>query len=277
MDDPRVRWHRHEESRGVSNARNAGLAMVETPWVAFTDDDDLWAPTKLARQLESLRIAPLARWSCVGSVIVDPSQRILRHEIPPTLPKLVEQVLKTNCIPGGGSGVLVSTELARDVGGFDPQFSILADWDLWIRLALAAPATAIRQPLVAYRVDATGMAHNVGRTEEELVVIGEKYAGDRARRGLAIDWGTWYRYLARLHLRMGDQRAASRDYFRAGRAGQWTRYGVGALCLVVPGLSAWADRRGRLRVPHRWAEQANTWLAELKADDEIDRIELERL
>ena len=37
---------------GVAAARNHGLERVETEWVAFLDDDDLWAPAKLARQLE---------------------------------------------------------------------------------------------------------------------------------------------------------------------------------------------------------------------------------
>ena len=54
----------------------------------------------------------------------------------------LDQLLKNNCVPAGGSGVLVSTDLLREVGGFDLQFSSLADWDLWIRLALAAPATS---------------------------------------------------------------------------------------------------------------------------------------
>jgi glycosyltransferase involved in cell wall biosynthesis len=70
--DERVRWHRNERAGGVSNARNIGLGMVATPWVAFSDDDDLWAPDKLARQLASLRAEPGAGWSCVGSVVVDP-------------------------------------------------------------------------------------------------------------------------------------------------------------------------------------------------------------
>ncbi len=42
-----VRVIRHERSKGVSAARNAGLATVRTPWVAFVDDDDLWAPRHL--------------------------------------------------------------------------------------------------------------------------------------------------------------------------------------------------------------------------------------
>jgi len=111
------------------------------------------------------------------------------------------------------------------------------------------------------------MAHNVRRTEEELEVIEVKYADERARRGIAIDWAIWYRYLARLHLRTGDQRAAARDYLRAARAGHWTRYGPAALCLMVPHLWTWADRRGRLRVPVKWARDADAWLDELRTDD----------
>ena len=143
-------------------------------------------------------------------------------------PRLADQVLKHNCVPAGGSGVLVSTDLVREVGGFDPQFANLADWDLWIRLALAAPATSVRRPLVAYRVHAAGMAHSVRRTQDELAVITAKYADERAARGISIDQATWYRYFARLHLRTGDQRAAAHSYFRAAQAGHWTRYSVAA-------------------------------------------------
>jgi glycosyltransferase involved in cell wall biosynthesis len=272
--DERVQWHRNEQPGGVSNARNTGLAMVDTEWVAFTDDDDLWAPNKLARQLESLRAKPTAKWSCVGAVVVDDALHILRHERPPKTSGLATHVLRNNCIPAGGSGVLASTRLTRDVGGFDPQFSNLADWDMWIRLALEAPATAVSEPLVAYRVHTGGMAHGVGRTEQELAVITAKYADERVARRVTINWSTWYRYLARLQLRTGDQRAAARNYFRAARAGHPTRYMVAALCLVVPGLSPWADRRGRLRVPPHWVHEANAWLDELRplAESRVDPL-----
>ena len=142
--------------------------------------------------------------------------------------------------------------------------SNLADWDMWIRLALAAPAVSVVHPAVAYRVHASGMAHGVARTKTELALIESKYENERTKRGLSINWGMWYRYLARLHLRAGDQRVAAHDYFRAACAGQWTRYGVGVLCLVVPGLTRWADRRSRLRVPPRWAAEADAWLDELR-------------
>jgi len=271
VNDRRVRWHRHEQATGVSSARNTGLTMVNTPWVAFTDDDDLWAPSKLARQLESLRRVPEARWSCVGAVGVDASLRILHYETPPQASEVSAELLQNNCIPAGGSGVLASTTLAREIGGFDPQLSNLADWDMWIRLSLAAPVAAVPHPMVAYRVHAGGMAHGVSRTESELAMIEAKFANERAKRGVSIDWGAWYRYLARLCLRVGDQRAAARYYFRSGWAGQWTRCGVGMLCLMLPDVREWAKRRSRRSVPDAWAANAEIWLHELRDPPPVRR------
>ena len=49
--DPRVVVLRREHS-GIGASRTAGIAATESQFVAFLDADDLWLPTKLARQLE---------------------------------------------------------------------------------------------------------------------------------------------------------------------------------------------------------------------------------
>ncbi|HEX6207479.1 MAG TPA: glycosyltransferase family 2 protein, partial [Actinomycetota bacterium] len=55
LGDPRVRLVRHDAPRGVSTARNRGASEARGDWLAFCDDDDLWAPDKLARQLAAAR------------------------------------------------------------------------------------------------------------------------------------------------------------------------------------------------------------------------------
>lgn len=55
--DPRVRVMR-QENRGQGAATTAGVALVETPLLAFLDADDLWMPTKAARQIARLEAEP---------------------------------------------------------------------------------------------------------------------------------------------------------------------------------------------------------------------------
>src|ERR1044071_7041476 len=50
---PRVRLLRNPEPSGVSVARNRGIAAARGDWIAFCDDDDLWAPSKLQQQLSA--------------------------------------------------------------------------------------------------------------------------------------------------------------------------------------------------------------------------------
>ena len=125
----------NESPLGVASARNAGFARCSKEWIAFCDDDDLWAPGKLRSQIIALREHPDALWCASGAVLVDDNLTIIGGQPPPEESDISRILLQRNCIPGGGSGIVVSRSLLRDCGGFDAKFSNLADWDLWIRLA----------------------------------------------------------------------------------------------------------------------------------------------
>ncbi len=52
--DPRFDLIRHDRPRGLGAARNAGLDLVETPFVAFLDADDRFTPVALERMVDTL-------------------------------------------------------------------------------------------------------------------------------------------------------------------------------------------------------------------------------
>src|SRR5919106_4226146 len=129
IDDARVRCIRHETPQGVSTARNHGIDVARGSWIAFLDDDDLWAPTKLQAQLEAAAAAN-ATWCYTGAVMINDRQRIVGGT-PPALPGAVMAELRSsNLVPGGCSGVVVTSDALASAGRFDPRLVNLADWDL---------------------------------------------------------------------------------------------------------------------------------------------------
>ena len=207
---PNVRVIRHDRSRGVAAARNAGLAAAKAPWVAFVDDDDFWAPDKLASQLSALGAHYSARWSCVGALHVDSDLQVGLFASPPPSGDVSASMLLGNAIPGGGSGLLVETNLAVRVGGFDESMSILADWDFNLRLSLASEVAAVDRPLLAYYVHSDSMYHNPAGVMRELEYLETKHRDLPGGRRLSIDRGGWTIDLALMAHRLGDVRTARR-------------------------------------------------------------------
>ena len=250
LGDPRVRCVRNDRSRGVAAARNRGVDNASCDWVAFVDDDDLWSPWKLRRQLDSLIEQPSARWCLVGAAVVDEELCLLRVDEPPAAGDVEATLLYRNAVPGGCSGVMVARDLLNQVGGFDESLSMMADWDLWIRCAGVSPVASVAAPLVVYVQHAANMSHDGSRSDRELSMVLAKHASARQQVGLmGVDAGT-QRWIARNAAFAGRRRDAARRYVALARS---TRR-VGMLRMAMRSLlgPTWflaAGRRDARRLP----------------------------
>ncbi len=264
MDDVPVSVLRQAAPTGVAAARNAGLAAARSPWVAFLDDDDLWAPDRLRAQLDELERRPEAGWACSGAVVVDAALGIVGAQRPPAPESLPASVLRYNVVPGGASGVLAATSLVRRLGGFDLGLRILADWDLWIRLALAAPVARVERPHVAYVLHGGNMTSTPTGFADELEIVRRAYEAPRARYGVELNEAGWSDWFAELERRRGRRLAPGRSLVRRGISQRSPR-------LVLRGVSmafrpGWVERRNRFRREHMdpaWRAEAEAWLAAL--------------
>lgn len=262
LGDGRVSVVRHAESRGVSAARNAGIERAETRWLAFVDDDDLWAPSKLRLQLDALAADPSAGWSCTGSVNIDAQCRVSGWATPPLDPDVGDLLLRQNMVPGGGSGVMASRDVSLSVGGFDEALSNIADWDFYIRLALTSRLAPVARPHLGYFIHVQGMAHDVHRSEREYAYLEVKYGAERRRRNVTLNKQVWLQYLAVMAYSGGQRRTGMRLHAElAARHHRWR-----SLRSIGMGLAPDRVRRaraGRLPVPlpPGWTEEATQWLS----------------
>ena len=219
MKDPRLRVLRHDSSRGVAAARNAALATARGAWIAFLDDDDLWAPAKLRMQLAAAAKAEAA-WVYSAAIVLDERLSVVEVYEPPPSAELADMLLAYNAVPAGASNVVARADAIREVGGYDETLSQLADWDLWIRLALAGAPAVCEEPLMAYVQHSSGMlVSDKSGLVDEFRRLEEKYREAGEQRGIGLDRVGLVRWMA-----WGDSRGGRRVRAAGGSLHAMSRY-----------------------------------------------------
>jgi glycosyltransferase involved in cell wall biosynthesis len=262
LGDDRVRVVRHERPKGPARARNAGIDLAAGGYVAFCDDDDLWAPDKLAAQLDALRRHPRARWSFVGTVLVDEQLRVVGARRPPATSDVARKVLARNVLGSGASAVVAATDLVRAVGGFDATMPLMPDWDMWVRLSLESPLVSCDRPLLAYvQHDQTLSRGGAATFDAEFRYLRDKYADDRRRLGVELSEVDVLHWVAEGHARAGRRWPAVRRYLTLLQR-HHDRAALKRMLAVIlwPGAIRLVDRRAASRVPQAWLAEVDPWL-----------------
>ena len=139
-----------QSNRGVSAARNRGIAESRAHLVAFLDSDDLWLPKKLTRQVDFFNDNPDAlicqteeTWIRRG-VRVNPKKR---HQ---KLSGMIFEPSLDLCLVSP-SAVMIRKTLFDTVGTFDESLPACEDYDLWLRVSRQYPVYLIDEPLIIKR------------------------------------------------------------------------------------------------------------------------------
>ena len=254
--DSRVTLVRRPEPHGPPAARNLGASRASGEWVGFVDDDDVWGPDKLARQLAAADAADRG-WVYVGAVSVGERLAIVSGDPPPS-PEAVMAVLpRSNPVPGGGSNVVLRRDLFERVGGFDERLAQCEDWELWARLTRHGPPAAVPEPLMGYRLHAGATSLDVEG------IVGAARAIERLHR-TSVDWGTVHRWLAESCLRNDRHLEALGHFARAAVRGQAAGVASDLADIVRRRVARVTGQRADAGRATGWAAGASRWLRELE-------------
>lgn len=131
---------------GLAGARNTGILAATGDLVAFCDDDDVWLPQKLARQIETMGEAD----SSVTGIVIDYGGR-KAERVPSKETFTLENLVEKRLMEAHPSSVLMrrSTLLER-IGMVDEDLpgSYGEDFDFMIRAFQAGPIAVVEEPLV---------------------------------------------------------------------------------------------------------------------------------
>jgi hypothetical protein len=173
----RVRCVR-QENRGLSAARNAGIAHASGDLLQFLDADDRILPEKAATAIAVFDADPSAGVVYSGCRFIDETNRVLpQHGWSRDEGAVLPRLVLGNLI--NPVAAIVRRGLVEAAGGFDEALTSLEDWDVWLRITRdGALWRCVDQPLAEYRVRDAGMHQNVGRMRENRIrVLDELFAG----------------------------------------------------------------------------------------------------
>jgi glycosyltransferase involved in cell wall biosynthesis len=239
--DPRVRLL-STPGRGVSVARNAGLAAVQAPLVVFLDGDDLLCPEALAQMVATMARHP-DRVACFGHhVKIDERGRLLGSRAPTLFKKLpgrdtLRHLLCRNVIVNGGA-LCIRTEAARQVGGFDPRLRFSEDLEFWCRLAALSDFVAMdEQVVLQYRMRRAGANASLGGTplHPNLAALDMIYAAPAVRERFSAVELRRYRRLAEANKHW----SAARNALTQGRLPRFAEYLVAGVVRYPESVLRW--------------------------------------
>jgi len=169
---PEVRYLR-QENGGTASARNLGWRSAGGEFIALLDQDDLWLPQKLERQVprfaEDPRIGLVAGWMEVFDTVTgepkgtyEPPEEMtvhdmLGHELPPV------------------QTMIFRKSALEKIGGFDASMRGTDDWDVNIRMAAEYRVVSVQEVLGRARMHPSQQGSNGEQMYRNSLRVLEKH------------------------------------------------------------------------------------------------------
>lgn len=164
---PPIKLIFNETNLGTYGTLNRGLKEATGEFIAVLNDDDLWAPEKLARQLALFEAHPEVGLVHTDGWFIDgKGERLEGSPLGFSFPRtetgdVLLALLYANKIIA--SAALVRRECFEKLGGFNEAYFGSGDWEMWLRVAEQWPVGYVDEPLTFYRVHGANASHKLER------------------------------------------------------------------------------------------------------------------
>lgn len=223
-----------KENGGVANARNFGIEHAKGDYIAFCDQDDLWLPTKLSKQLPLFTnpkvglvyTGAIADYVLYGKQSKPNFEEKYRGII---FDKLIQVNMFTCCT------AMARKSYLTEVGGFDDDLALMGvdDWHLWLKLALVCEFDFVPEHLAVHVFHGDNYSLNDQKMHEAEIVCLNKIEAIASSYNKNANWPL---IKQQLHIRYAKSYLFSADYSLAGDTYIRAHKSKKSLALFIKGM-----------------------------------------
>lgn len=164
----------YKKNGGLSDARNFGIDNAKGEFIAFVDQDDLWTPDKLKKQVDVFIEKSDINFICTDGEVFGEINRNLDYQNKLKLNNgLIQQsylrMIKNNFVIA--SSAIFRKKLIPIIGYSNRSFIIVPDYEYFIRISRKCDFYFIAEPLVRYRMHEDNTLKNIIRMDCEKIII----------------------------------------------------------------------------------------------------------
>lgn len=206
--DSGIKYIVNVRNSGAQYSRNIGFLESQGEYVAFLDDDDLWAEEKIEKQVKFLKEKNLDMVFCNGYRFYNNdinNRRLYQFNFISDNVISYDTELISDRI-GSTSHPLIRRASIAKAGLFDIDMPARQDYEMWLRLCKYCKVQGINEPLFFYRYhDSERITHSSDKAITSYLLLWRKYRNSYKKNRQAR---------ARIQLTMATEYLKMKRYFR---------------------------------------------------------------
>jgi glycosyltransferase involved in cell wall biosynthesis len=165
-DDPRIRLIKNEHNLGLVSTLNKGIDLAKGEFIARMDCDDISLPERFEKQMALMSQHPEV--GVCGGWIEYFMGRVLVLKLPVSDEEIKRRLPSDN--PIAHPTVMMRTKVIKNLQVYyNPGYSHVEDYELWIRLAVVTCFANIPEVLLKYRIHPEQVGHE--HAEEQVRIL----------------------------------------------------------------------------------------------------------
>jgi glycosyltransferase involved in cell wall biosynthesis len=172
--DKRIKYIQHKENKGEGAARNTGIKISKSPFIAFQDSDDESFPQRLEKQIKVFENESQKVGLVYSDMLLISNKGQKKYFMSPRFTPengfIYEKALNYEILGIGIGTSLMPKRCFKVVGFFDDKIPYFVDVEFFIRLSKYFYFYHISEPLINfYRLDYNGV-ENFNSSPKNLVI-----------------------------------------------------------------------------------------------------------